>query len=84
MNASLDYLRVAKQDKVSEREFVSDAYDDLSAYVGLTMPLGASKVDVFLAGKNLTDDEQRRHTSFIKEFAPAPGRSVEAGVRVMF
>ena len=27
------------------------------------------------------DDEQRYHTSFIKDFAPQPGRTLEAGIR---
>jgi iron complex outermembrane receptor protein len=39
---------------------------------------------VFLQGRNLTDQDQRQHTSFIKDFAPMPGRTVEAGLRARF
>ena len=44
----------------------------------------AADLTVFVQGKNLTDDEQRLHTSFIKDFAPEPGRTIEAGVRLSF
>ena len=39
---------------------------------------------VFLRGKNLADEEARRSTSFLAAFAPLPGRSLEAGVRLEF
>jgi iron complex outermembrane receptor protein len=39
---------------------------------------------MFVQGKNLTDDEQRYHASFIKDFAPQPGRTIEAGIRMRF
>ena len=84
LRASLDYQRVDQQDDVAAQELVTDEYDDLRAYVGASFPLGASTLDIFVTGKNLTDDEQRRHTSFIKDFAPAPGRTVEAGARLVF
>ncbi len=40
--------------------------------------------EVFVDAKNLTDEEARAHTSFLKEFAPLPGRSINAGLRVFF
>jgi iron complex outermembrane receptor protein len=39
---------------------------------------------VYLRGENLLDEDARRHTSPLKEFAPLPGRSVGAGVRLEF
>jgi iron complex outermembrane recepter protein len=39
---------------------------------------------VFVQGRNLTDDEQRQHSSFIKDLAPMPGRTIEAGLRARF
>jgi len=41
-------------------------------------------MEIFLHGKNLGDEEQRHHVSFIKDFAPAPGRTLLAGLRVNF
>ena len=84
LSASLDYYRTTEQDDVAEQELVTDAYDDLRAYISYDFNLPRGTLNLFLAGKNLTDDEQRSHTSFIKEFAPAPGRSVELGVRYLF
>ena len=82
---SIDYLRVDEQTNVTDFELVSDAYNDLGAYVGVELVISdTSTLGPFLRGKNLTNDEQRIHTSFIKEFAPAPGRTVEAGIRWIF
>jgi iron complex outermembrane receptor protein len=48
------------------------------------MDIGRTSVELFLSGRNLTDDEQRYHTTFIKDLAPQLGRTVEAGARVYF
>jgi iron complex outermembrane receptor protein len=45
---------------------------------------GGSQVQLFISGRNLTDDEQRYHTSFIKDLAPQPGRTIEAGLQMLF
>ncbi len=84
LTASINYTRSTKQDDVAAREFVTDAYDDLRLYVGVEVPMNRMTLGLFLSGRNLTDDEQRHHTSFIKEFAPAPGRTLEAGFRLLF
>lgn len=82
--ASANYLRSAKQDDVSASELITDEYEDLSAYLGVDIPVREGSLRLFLQGKNLTDDEQRYHASFIKDFAPAPGRRVEVGARLTF
>lgn len=84
VTASVDFLHVDDQDDVSPGELRTSDYDDLSAYIGVNLPFGDRSLNLFAAGKNLTDDEQRLHTSFIKDFAPAPGRTVEIGARVLF
>ncbi len=81
----VDYLRASSQGDVAPGEFKTDAYDDLRAYLGFDWAVTeGTDLTVFLQGKNLTDDEQRLHTSFIKDFAPEPGRTIEAGIRVNF
>lgn len=84
ITARAEYTRVQEQDDVADLELVTSAYEDLRAYVGADFEWNATQMTVFLQGRNLTDDEQRNHTSFIKDIAPAPGRTVEAGVRVSF
>ena len=82
--AGLRYFRVAEQDDVAPQEFETDDYDDLQAHIEYRREMPGSVFSVFANGRNLTDDEQRLHTSFIKDFAPAPGRSVELGLRLEF
>ncbi len=38
----------------------------------------------FLKLKNIGDEEVRLSTSFLRNFAPQTGESIEAGVRFMF
>lgn len=84
ITASLNFLHVDDQDDNSPGELSTAGYDDLNAYIGATLPFGDGSLNLFAAGKNLTDDEQRLHTSFIKDFAPAPGRTLELGLRLLF
>ncbi len=81
--ASLDYQRVNQQKDVSPDELSTRGFNDLRAYVGITLPAGKSSLKMFAQGKNLTNDEQRLHTSFIKDIAPAPGRMLEFGIRLI-
>lgn len=82
--ASLDWLRVFEQDDATDFELPTDSYTDLRAHIAADFLLGGSEARVFLQGRNLTDDEQRLHTSFIKDRAPQPGRTIELGFRLDF
>ena len=84
LRASVDYVRASEQDEIAEFELPSDSYDDLRARVAWRLRPGDMVVDLFVAGRNLTDDEQRLHTSVVKDLAPQPGRTIEAGVRMRF
>ena len=83
-SASLDYTRVTSQGDVSDFELETDGYNDLTLRLSRDIPFGENKVNVFLQGRNLTDDEQRNHVSFVKDIAPAPGRTFEIGARLSF
>ena len=82
--ANVDYVRAWKQEDVAEFELPSDSYDDLRARIAWRLRPGDRVVDLFVAGRNLTNDEQRPHTSVVKDLAPLPGRTIEAGVRMRF
>ena len=84
LRANVDYVRASEQDDVAELELPSDSYDDLRARIAWRFRPGAMTVEVFVSGRNLTDDEQRLHTSVVKDLAPQPGRTVEAGMRMRF
>ncbi len=82
LRTSLDVIWHAEQDTVSS--FNTDSYTmvDLSAIYAV--PMGESKLDLFLRGSNLLDEEARRSTSFLAAYAPLPGRSLHAGARLRF
>ena len=84
LDASIDYLRVAEQSDTAAAELPTDAYDDVRVYLGTDIGWNDQELTLFLQGSNLTDDEQRNHTSFIKDLAPAPGRTLEVGIRLRF
>ena len=84
LRATLEYVRASEQDDVAEFELPTDSYDDLRARVAWRFRPGDMEVDLFLAGRNLTDSEQRLHTSVVKDLAPQPGRTIEAGLRMRF
>jgi len=79
-----DYLRVDNQRRAATFELPTEGYDDLSVFVQRKVNVAANEVSVFFHGRNLTDDEQRYHGSIVKDFAPAPGRRLEIGVRLDF
>lgn len=68
---------VASQNRVSTFELPTDAYTAFNAMA--TYKVGDSGLRVFLDGRNLTNETIREHVSFLKDFAPSPGRSVRAG-----
>ena len=84
ISVNMDYMRVFSQEDAADLEFETDGYNDLRAYVGWDVEMGIMSVSVYLQGKNLTNDVQRKHTSVVKDLVPEPGRTIEAGVRIRF
>ena len=83
LNAALNYRQFGDSDDVAVNELPTDGWSDLRAYIGYRLP-AAQGLEVFLQGRNLTDEEQREHVSSIKDLAPLPGRTLEAGLRIRF
>lgn len=85
LSAAVEFLRVDDQTDVAPQELITDAYNDVSLYLGYTFSSSDNaSLELFVHGKNLSDDEQRHHVSFIKDVAPAPGRTVLLGARLNF
>ena len=82
--AALDYLRALEHDETVDHELPTAGYDDRRVSMGWDLGLAGTSTRIFLQGRNVTDGEQRQHTSYIKEFAPLPGRTLEMGVRMTF
>ena len=77
----------ARQDRVAVNELPTAGYTMLRADASWRIALAGQderKLLVYLRGDNLLDEDARRHTSPLKEFAPLPGRALGAGVRLEF
>jgi iron complex outermembrane receptor protein len=84
LTVNLDYLHAMDMDDTAAFELETPGYDDLRLQLSGRFEVGGSELTVFVQGRNLTDDEQRNHVSFLKDYAPLPGRSVLGGVRLSF
>ena len=83
-DVELDYLHTFAQDEPADFELPTDAYGDLRLHLGADYAVGTVRVRMFLQGRNLTNEEQRHHTSFVKDLAPAPRRTWVVGTEVAF
>jgi len=94
LNFGMDLKRTFKQDKISEHagsggghghaETATPAHSMLNAFASYDLEVLDSKGEVFVRGYNLTDELAKVHTSFLKDSAPLPGRSVEIGLSFNF
>ena len=75
---------VDDQGDIGINETPTDGYTFLNASVGRRFLLGGRIVDLLLRGRNLTDEEARTHTSFLKDFVPLPGRDLSLSARFWF
>jgi iron complex outermembrane receptor protein len=76
--------RFERQDRVAPFERETGGYTLVEASVGWRFFLGATVHDLLLSGTNLTDEEARVHTSFLKDQAPLPGRDLRLSWRLAF
>ena len=56
----------------------------LSASANYYLDLGDVDMTIYIKGDNLADQEGRVHSSYLKDEAPLPGRSVSLGIRARF
>lgn len=74
--------RAADQDDAGANELPTEGYTLLSFYGDYHWNLaGDSQLKVFLRADNLLDEEVRNHASFLKDYAPEPGRAFTLGLR---
>lgn len=83
--ANVSGTRVMRQDRVAELETSTPGYTLLNAEASYRVKkAGSNGIKLFLQGRNLLNEEMRVHTSFLKNFAPLPGRALVVGVRGEF
>ncbi len=83
LNAELRLTHAFKQGDPGENETATAAYNLFNASLNYNRSLGATtKATVFFNARNLLNEEIRNATSFLRNYAPEPGRSFELGVRL--
>ncbi len=82
--AAVEWRFVDDQHDVAELEGPTDGYTMLNAHVGRRFILKNQILELLLRGRNLTDEEARVHTSFLKTLAPLPGRDITLSARFWF
>ena len=84
LQAKVEGVRAARQDRVAQFETPTPGYDLVNADVSYRFLLGSTVLDLLLRGNNLTDVLARNHVSFLKDAAPLTGRDFSLGVRLAF
>lgn len=82
--AAVEGVHVRDQDDTAPFEEPTEGYTLISADLAYRFYIGGSEMEVFLRGRNLGDEEARVHTSYLKDFAPLPGRNFALGLRGYF
>ncbi|MDN3637424.1 TonB-dependent receptor [Simiduia curdlanivorans] len=75
---------VSEQKHPGEGEFAVDGYNRLDLSASRNLNLGEQEILLFIKGNNLSNAEIRNASSFLRAYAPEPGRSVELGARLSF
>ncbi len=83
-DARLEGWWVDDQDRVTEHETPTPGYTMLNASVTYKIFAGAVVHQLLLRGRNLLNADAYNHTSFIKFYAPLPGRDISLVYRLLF
>ncbi len=84
LGARIDATHVDRQSRVAAGELPTGSYTMLNATVNYRLPAPGVKLEAFLRGVNLLNEEARNHVSFLKDIAPLGRRGVQLGVRGQF
>jgi iron complex outermembrane recepter protein len=75
---------LSDQTKLAAFETATDGATTYNLRFGWKPLVDNDDLELTLEGRNLSDEEVREHTSFLKEQLPKPGRSVRLSVRARF
>lgn len=83
-NLGIEVRHSVAQHRIADTETPTNGYTLANANVSYLLTRGPVTYELFARGTNLTDEEARVQSSFLKDFAPLPGRGVLAGIRASF
>ena len=85
LSAGVGITRTYAQDNIDVFETPTASYTFINANLSYNFyNKNTTSWDAFIQGTNLTNQEARLSTSFIKDDVPLPGRNITAGLRVFF
>ncbi len=73
-----------EQSNTAPDESETDGFTELQLDLSRSFVVKSGEWTLFAQARNLLDEEIRHHTSFLKDVAPQPGRSLRVGVRYEF
>lgn len=73
-----------KASEVADHEYPTDEYWQLDLGLEYTAHAGTTVWVFYIKGRNVLDEEIRKHTSFLKDLAPLPGRNIIIGCRIAY
>jgi iron complex outermembrane receptor protein len=82
--AELGVSHYFEQSDVAVLETRTDAYTPIDAALAYSFASNGGDMTVYLKGSNLSDEDARVHSSFLKDLAPLPGRGFNIGFRGYF
>lgn len=84
-NTALRYTRGEAQNHPGDHEINTKSFHQLTASLDYQLKMGRwGELWLFAKGVNLLNDEIRNSVSFLRSFAPEPGRSFIFGMRASF
>ncbi|MEN3974237.1 TonB-dependent receptor [Emcibacter sp. SYSU 3D8] len=84
LTGRVEVQRLSRQDRVAAFEEETEGYTMLNASLSVRPFTARPDVTIMLRGRNLTNAIARAYTSFLKEFAPLPGRDIRVSLQVGF
>lgn len=84
VGARFESIFSAHQSQLARIETPTDSDVMFNAAITYTLVRGSITTDFYIKGVNLTNEEAREHTSFLKDVAPLSGRGIVAGAKIKF
>jgi iron complex outermembrane recepter protein len=77
-------IRVESVSRLALQESSTAGYTLVNAELAYRLGTQAQGVTIYAQGRNLLNQTVRQHTSFLKDIAPMPGRTIFFGIRARF
>jgi iron complex outermembrane recepter protein len=77
-------IRVLGVTRLAVQETSTPGHTLVNAELAYRWGIKAQSTTIYLQGRNLLNQTVRQHTSFLKDLAPMPGRTVFLGIRTQF